>query len=103
MTAFGDTESALGALRAGACDFITKPLSQERLARALQRALGQGPRSPIVVRKAPEPSALEEVERRHVLHVLDALGWNKAEAARVLGINRATLYRKLQRYGLEGN
>jgi two-component system response regulator HydG len=46
---------------------------------------------------------MDEVERRHILHVLDALGWNKAEAARVLGINRATLYRKLQRYGYEGN
>jgi two-component system response regulator HydG len=46
---------------------------------------------------------MDEVERRHVLRVLDALQWNKAEAARVLGINRATLYRKLQRYGLEGS
>jgi two-component system response regulator HydG len=49
-----------------------------------------------------DPRTLDEVERRHILHVLDALDWNKAEAARVLGINRATLYRKLQRYGLEG-
>jgi len=52
---------------------------------------------------ANDPRTLDEVERRHILHVLDALEWNKAEAARVLGINRATLYRKLQRYGLEGN
>jgi two-component system response regulator HydG len=50
-----------------------------------------------------DPRTLDEVERRHILHVLDALDWNKAEAARVLGINRATLYRKLQRYGLEGH
>jgi len=103
MTAFSDTESALGALRAGASDFITKPLSVERLASTLERALRRGPQSRFVVRATPAPRALEDVERRHILHVLDALGWNKAEAARVLGINRATLYRKLQRYGLEGN
>jgi DNA-binding NtrC family response regulator len=49
-----------------------------------------------------ESRSLEDVERRHILLVLDALHWNKAEAARILGINRATLYRKLQRYGLGG-
>jgi two-component system response regulator AtoC len=117
MTAFGDTDSALGALRAGASDFLTKPLSLERLADALERVLRQAPKSLFVVRPALEPAArgaaraeeqgdtraLEDVERRHILHVLDALAWNKAEAARVLGINRATLYRKLQRYGLEGD
>jgi two-component system response regulator HydG len=48
------------------------------------------------------PRTLEEVERRHIILVLDTLRWNKAEAARILGINRATLYRKLQRYGLPG-
>jgi two-component system response regulator HydG len=51
---------------------------------------------------AVESRSLEDVERRHILLVLDALHWNKAEAARILGINRATLYRKLQRYGLGG-
>jgi two-component system response regulator HydG len=48
------------------------------------------------------PRTLDEVERRHIILVLDTLRWNKAEAARILGINRATLYRKLQRYGLPG-
>jgi hypothetical protein len=32
--------------------------------------------------------------------VLDAVGWNKKEAARVLDISRGTLYRKIQDYGL---
>lgn len=43
---------------------------------------------------------LEEIERRHILKVLGALGGNKTEAARVLGLDRKTLYRKLERYGL---
>jgi transcriptional regulator of acetoin/glycerol metabolism len=33
--------------------------------------------------------------------VLDAVGWNKLEAARVLDISRGTLYRKIEEYGLE--
>ncbi|RMG11527.1 MAG: sigma-54-dependent Fis family transcriptional regulator [Planctomycetota bacterium] len=41
---------------------------------------------------------LEEVERRHILRVLEAVGGNKARAANVLGIGRKTLYRKLERY-----
>jgi two-component system response regulator HydG len=40
----------------------------------------------------------EEMERRYVLHVLNAVGGNKASAARVLGMDRRTLYRKLDRW-----
>ncbi len=43
--------------------------------------------------------SLEDQERRHVLHVLESLNGNKSQAARSLGINRATLYRKLKRWG----
>ena len=42
---------------------------------------------------------LEEVERRYVLRVLDASGGNKTIAARVLGLDRKTLHRKLERWG----
>jgi DNA-binding NtrC family response regulator len=43
---------------------------------------------------------LEEVERRYVLHVLDAVGGNRTLAARTLGLDRKTLYRKLRQYGV---
>jgi DNA-binding NtrC family response regulator len=45
---------------------------------------------------------IEEVERRYVAQVLDALGGNKASAARLLGMDRRTLYRKLERWGSGG-
>jgi two-component system, NtrC family, response regulator AtoC len=54
---------------------------------------------------ADDPSELvpmEEVERRYILRVLEAVGGNKTAAARVLGIERKTLYRKLERYGHTG-
>ncbi len=41
---------------------------------------------------------LEEVERRHILRVMDAVGGNKTLAARVLRLGRKTLYRKLAAY-----
>ncbi len=43
---------------------------------------------------------LEEVERRYILRVLESVGGNKRLAARILGLDRKTLYRKLERYGV---
>ncbi len=40
---------------------------------------------------------MEEVERRYILRVLEAVGGNKTFAAQVLGFDRRTLYRKLER------
>jgi DNA-binding NtrC family response regulator len=44
---------------------------------------------------------LEEAERRHVLRVLEACGGQQVDTARVLGIGRTTLWRKLKDYGLD--
>jgi two-component system, NtrC family, response regulator AtoC len=41
--------------------------------------------------------SMEEVERRYILRVLEAVGGNKTLAAQVLGFDRRTLYRKLER------
>jgi len=41
---------------------------------------------------------MEEVERRYIERVLGLVGGNKASAARILGYDRTTLYRKLERY-----
>jgi DNA-binding NtrC family response regulator len=44
---------------------------------------------------------IHEVERHYILHVLKTVGGNKTLAARVLNLNRKTLYRKLQHYKIE--
>ena len=49
-----------------------------------------------------ELAPLDEIEQRYILHVLKTVGDNKAMAARVLGLDRKTLYRKLKQYGVEG-
>lgn len=41
---------------------------------------------------------LEEVERRYILRVMETVRGNKALAARILGLDRTTLYRKLSQY-----
>ena len=42
---------------------------------------------------------LEEMERVHILRVLDECGGNQSRAAEMLDIDRVTLYHKLKRYG----
>jgi DNA-binding NtrC family response regulator len=46
--------------------------------------------------------SMEDVERRYILHVLQAVGGNQTLAARILGLDRKTLYRKLQRFEPHG-
>src|SRR5271166_3919978 len=45
--------------------------------------------------------SLEELQRRHILRVLEGVGGNKARAAQVLGIGRATIYQLLSRMKME--
>jgi two-component system response regulator HydG len=54
---------------------------------------------------APAPAdaplaTLEEVERQHILHVLERVGGQRKAAALILGLDRKTLYRKLAGYGI---
>jgi two-component system, NtrC family, response regulator AtoC len=44
---------------------------------------------------------LDEIERRYILHVLDATGSNRKRTADILGINRKTLYRMAARFEIE--
>jgi len=48
----------------------------------------------------PELLTLEEVERRHVMRVLEACKGNRTDAAKILEVDRKTLYRKLLRWGV---
>jgi transcriptional regulator of acetoin/glycerol metabolism len=44
---------------------------------------------------------LEEIERRYLVHVLDAVRGNRTRAAEVMGIDRRTLYRMAERFGID--
>jgi DNA-binding NtrC family response regulator len=44
---------------------------------------------------------MHEVEKRYILRVLEAVGGNKTAAAQILGFDRRTMYRKLDRYAEE--
>jgi len=56
---------------------------------------------PVVNQSGDRLPSLAEAERAHIVRVLEAVEWNKKEAARVLDISRGTLYRKIVDYDLE--
>ena len=50
---------------------------------------------------APNGKSLSDVERHHVKNVLEETGWNVYQAARLLEIDRVTLYNKIKKYGFK--
>jgi len=79
-------------------------LSQEEWIDAPELALSHlasaGDTGPLPAgREAPfAPISLDEMERKHVLATLEAVGGNKTKAAAILGIERSTLDRKMARW-----
>ncbi|MFT5289913.1 MAG: two-component system response regulator AtoC [Planctomycetota bacterium] len=57
------------------------------------------PRSPMIIPLEIRP--LAEVEHDTILHALEFTNWNVSETAERLGIGRATLYRRLNQYGIQ--
>jgi two-component system response regulator AtoC len=52
---------------------------------------------------SPSSTDLEDIERATIQRVFEQVKGDKALAGRMLGISRATLYRKLKRYNISGN
>ncbi len=50
---------------------------------------------------SPQNNSLKEVEKAHIQQILTNNDWNIARSAKILGIDRTTLYSKIKRYNLE--
>jgi DNA-binding NtrC family response regulator len=66
------------------------------------RILEAGRAASLVAAAARRQLTLDEVERMYILQVLDQAGGNKSRAAELLGLDRKTLYRKLEEYRADG-
>ncbi len=98
----------------GATDFLLKyewPGNVRELENAIERAVILAKNSYIEVTDLPQENlllthqaplgrSLAEVERNHILNILNETGGNYSDAARSLGISRMTLYNKARAYGL---
>ena len=69
----------------------------EKLQSAQVRAAARSPLSALF----EDLPALDELERRYLLYILEVAGGNRTRAAEILGIDRRTLYRMIERYGID--
>ena len=49
------------------------------------------------------PKTLKEIEKNAIVDALSFTEWNMSKAAKVLGVSRMTLYRKIDSYGIQEN
>lgn len=93
LTGYGSIATAVDAVKLGATHYLTKPASVEDLLAAFERGEEPSPPSP-----PAEVASLARVEWEHINRVLQACNGNVSQAARLLGLHRRSLQRKLAKY-----
>ncbi len=114
MSANGTIASAVQAMRLGAYDFVVKPFRVVELQQVLERMVEKARSArenqllrqpqgwtPVTPKLALPCTDLEELERLTMKQVLEQVDGDKEKAQKLLGISRATLYRKIKRYGIQ--
>ena len=89
VTSCETTEELRGKLEGAGFDLVLVENSH-----SLRRLIGEADPDGEILRLP-----LAEIERRHILRVLNSLAGNRTQAAKVLGIDTKTLYNKLKAYG----
>jgi len=94
LTGYGSIATALEAVRRGATHYLTKPADADEILAAFTRDQNGASNPPASI----QPMSLDRVEWEHINRVLVECGGNISEAARVLGLHRRSLQRKLAKF-----
>ena len=89
LTAFGSISTAVEAVKQGATNYLTKPVDADSVLAGL---LGE---TPSIAKEGDLIPSLSEVEWEHIQRVLQEVDGNVTQAARLLGMHRRSLQRKL--------
>lgn len=97
LTGYGSIATALTATKLGADDYVSKPADVDQILGAFEKVAHQQQRDR-PAEELPMAASLARVEWEHIQRVLADCDGNISKAARVLGIHRRSLQRKLDRY-----
>jgi two-component system response regulator RegA len=95
LTGYGSIATALEAVRLGATHYLTKPADVDDILSAFARAHRQPDVAPVIDYGVP---SLARAEWEHIQRVLTDCGGNITQAARLLGLHRRSLQRKLAKF-----
>lgn len=100
LTGYGSIATAVEAVRLGAAEYLTKPADVDQIVAALTRKSGGGASAQPAGSEeiAGQVPSLARVEWEHINRVLSDCDGNISKAARLLGIHRRSLQRKLDRF-----
>jgi DNA-binding NtrC family response regulator len=104
MTAYGSIGDAVTAMKDNAVDYLTKPFDISALVTAVEQIDGRrrAPHDPIQVGPSPSLSdAMQRYEKELILSTIRSTGEKRQRAAKLLGISRKSLWKKLTKYGLQ--
>lgn len=96
MTGVNDVKRAVECMKLGARDYLRKPFPRVDLLESIEYEIGRA----AYFDSSDGVVPFEEEEKRIISNALTATGWRVNEAAKQLKIGRATIYRKIERYGL---
>lgn len=101
LTGYGSIATALEAVRLGAQHYLTKPADVEAILAAFERrTAAAAPPADAPIPIPMETPSLARVEWEHINRVLMDCNGNVSQAARVLGLHRRSLQRKLSKFPL---
>lgn len=112
ITAFGDIDLAVRSVQQGAEDFVTKPWDNQVLIDKLKAAISKHRAKQHTATLAAQAAelhnkieadhqlSLEELEKKHIIEVVEQENGNLVNAAERLDISRQTLYNKLKKFGI---
>lgn len=95
LTGYGSIATAVTATKLGASHFLTKPADAEQLLAAYRKLNDQASTESDAEASVP---SLARVEWEHIQRVLDDCDGNISQAAKLLGLHRRSLQRKLIKY-----
>jgi two-component system response regulator RegA len=97
LTGYGSIATALTATKLGANHYLTKPADADQIVKAYER-IAEGQDVSTEIPEDVQAPSLARVEWEHIQRVLTDCDGNISQAAKVLGLHRRSLQRKLFKY-----